>query len=403
MNRLLRSTVVLRIIALILACILWLTVNAPNSNATNANQDGIPERFSFPVHVQVSPDMVVTTQDAVNAIIQVKSSMWTVVSLSSQMTNVQLIADAQGLAPGKHTIPITAIGMPNIGSSSVSILPASLTVSIDKKTVTMKPVKILLQGKLLKGAKIGNISVDNSMVEVMGAVSSVSRVADVVGSVSVNGVHSLIFKTVSLKAVDMRGQPVANVTVIPGTVNVTIPVQTLIQRMSVLPQVVGQPAQGFAVSGVQLNGSSIELYGPLSTSLATKTITIPIDVTGMQASGEVRANVPPISGVDKVSPETLVAHVTIEPSITRLFTDLPVSVINLPSGMNAVIPTSSNVSVRVTGPQSVINRMSEQDVKVYVDGSQVNRGDKTAKIGVQLPDWVSAIQVSLESVPIEVS
>ncbi len=403
MNRLLRSTVVLRILALILACILWLTVNAPSGSTNGSNQEGIPEKFSFPIHVQVGPDMVVSSQSTTTAIIQVRSAVWTVVSLSSQMGNVHLIADAENLNPGQHTLPVLIMGMPNIGGNSVTVSPATLLVVLDKKVTAMKPVKILLHGRPVKSAYIGNISVDNPMVEVTGASSAVSRVTEVVGSVSVTGANSFLFRTVQLTAVDANGRPVGNVTVAPGIANVTIPVQMLIQKMSVLPQIVGQPGDGFAVSGVQLNVASVDLYGPLSTSLPLQTIMVPVDVTGMQASGTVSVHIPPLSGVNMVAPASVTAQVTIEPSSTSLFTDLPVQVINLPSGMTAVLPTSPKVSVRVVGPQSVVSMMSAQSITVYVDGSGLKQGDTIASIRVQLPNWVSASQVTMDKVPIQVS
>jgi YbbR domain-containing protein len=401
MDRLLRSSVALRIIALILACILWLAVNAPSGNANGSPTDGIAEKFTRTVQIEVSPDMVVKSQDMASATIQVRSTMWSVLSLSNQMANVQLVADAEGLNAGKHTIPVIAMGMPNVGNMVVTINPSMVNVVLEKKVTMMKPVKVLLQGHPVKGATVGTISVDNPSVQVSGAASNVAKVAEVVGTVSVSGASSSISKAVSLTAIDAKGQPVSDVNVSPGTASITVPVQTSIQSISLFPQIVGQPPEGLAVSGVQLSATSVKLYGSLSQSLPEK-LMVPIDVTGLQASGPVKVKIPLLPGADKVDPDTVTANVTIEPSEAKMFTDIPIQVLNLPSGMTVSL-TPSTVSVRVTGPKSVVDGMTEKDVVASIDGSGFKRGDNTGTISVQLPNWVNTTQLTAEKVTVQVS
>jgi YbbR domain-containing protein len=401
MDRLLRSTIALRIIALILACILWLTVNAPSSNANGTPTDGIAEKFSRTLRVEVSPDVVLKSEDVSSATIQVRSTMWSVLSLSSQMANVQLVADASGLGPGKHVIPVIAMGMPNVGNTVVTINPSTVTVVLEKKITAMKPVKVLLQGHPIKGASVGNISVDNPSVQVSGSSSAVAKVSEVVGTVSVNGASSSVSKTVTLTAVDAKEEPVTDVSVSPGTAAVTVPVQTSVQSISLFPQIVGRPPEGLAVSGVQLDATSVKLYGSLTNPLPDK-LMVQVDVSGLQASGPVKVKIPLLPGVDKVNPDSVTANITIEPGEAKMFSDLPVQVLNLPTGLTASL-TPSTVSVRVSGPKSVVDGMTEKDVIASVDGSGFKKGDNQGTISVQLPNWVDTTQLTVDQVTVQVS
>ncbi len=400
MDKLLRNSAALRIIALIMACLLWLSVNAPNGNA-NSSAGGIAEKFTRQVQVEVSQNTVATSQDISTATIQVRSTMQGVLSLSNQMANVQLVADAEALGPGKHTIPVMAVGMPNVGNTIVTISPSVITVVLEKKVSAMKPVKVLLQGHPIKGANVGTISVDNPTVQVSGSNSVVSKVAEVEGTVPVYGASSSVTKSIALTAVDKQGKPVTDVGVTPSTVNVTIPIQTSIQSVGVLPQIIGQPADGLAVSGVKLSVTSAKLYGVLNQPV--NNIMVPIDVNGMKSSGPVKVQIPLLPGIDKADPESVTAEVTIEPMESRMFTDLPIQVLNLPSGMKATFKSDSTVSVRVSGPKSIVDGMAEKDVIASVDGSSFKNGDNTGIIKIQLPNWVNATELSTNNVTVQVS
>lgn len=133
MDKLLRNNTVLRVVAVIIACILWLTVNAPNETVSNTGTGVEKIPFTLPVHIQLSSDMSVTSLDRDSATVNVGGDFSNVMGLPAKMLEVELVVHAEGLAPGKHTLQITALNIPT-EVSSYSISPASIRVFVQKRT-----------------------------------------------------------------------------------------------------------------------------------------------------------------------------------------------------------------------------------------------------------------------------
>lgn len=398
MDRFLRNSAVLRIIALVLSCMIWLGVNAPSNGGFGVNT-GVTERFAYPVHVNVAADMVVTQIDKPTVEVAVSGDTLLVTSLPAAMMSVVINADARGLGPGKHVLQLTAANMPPV---HYSIEPSSITVDIESKITAEKNVQVHLQGKPSTGFAAGTPVADTQTVQVTGVSQSVQNVVAVQANVSLQGATKALTQVVNLLPVDKQGKAVAGVELSPATVTVTVPIQPPQVTVNLLPQVQGSPATGFAIAGVDLSPSSVIVSGSPTVTSNLQSMNLPIDVTGFRATKVVHLKIPQPSGITQLEPSTVDATVKIEQSAAKSFTAIPIQVQNVPKDTQVKLTDVQAVDVTVVGPASVVNGMKETDIQVFVDASKLNSNSTTAPVQVALPDWVKASTLSNNTVAVQV-
>ncbi|WAH37431.1 CdaR family protein [Alicyclobacillus dauci] len=405
MDRFLRNNNVLRILALVLACIIWLAVHAPTdaSASTPQQQSGmtLTQDYQFAIHVESGDDVVVASMDQSTATVKVTAGYLRIPSLPADMLKVQLVANAQGLGPGTQTLNIAAVGMPN-DVKRYTIVPQTVTVVLEKKVHVQKPIDVQVKGTPAQGYSLGSFKLNTESVDVSGANSLVQSVAQVVGTLDVTGMKDSGTKIVNLTPVDVHGNPVQNVDLAPSTISVDVPIQTSEEKVKLQPEVTGSPAPGYAVSGVTLDNQDVSEAGLAQSDLPANGLNVPIDVTGLSQTKTLTVPVPLLQGMTKVTPDTVSATVTIEPSATVTLKQVPVSVQNQPKGKTVTLPDAPKVDVTLTGPQSVISKLSAKDIQAYVDASTLKPNQNQADVTIRVPKWVSVTDISQRTVAVQI-
>lgn len=402
MDRFLRNNNALRILALVIACILWLAVHAPQ-NGGASNSTGVTQTYPLPVHVEVGPGMVLTSAEP-TATVKVTTSLLHVASLPADMLKAELVANAQGLKTGSQTINVAAVNMPD-NVKSYAVDPPTVTVVLEKKVEEQRSVDLQIQGNPQSGYSLGDFQPGTQSVNVSGAKSAVKSVTHVVGNVDISGLNETTTKIISLEAVDSLGKPVSNVTIAPSSLSVTVPIVASTQQVALVPEITGSPAPGYAVSGIQLGIQQVAEVGLMQKDLPKSGLSVPIDVTNMSHTTSLTVQVPLLQGMTSVTPDSINVVVKIEPSATITLQQIPISVQNASSSLNVELKGAPKVNVTLSGPQSVIRKLSKNasQVHAYVDASQVESGSTTANITLRLPDFVNVVNMSQRTVPVVVN
>jgi YbbR domain-containing protein len=397
-DRLLRNNLVLRIIALVLSCIIWVTVTLQD-NVSGTNAIDSAEKFPRPVHVLVDPNLVVTSIDTPTAVISVQSDVVQTVSLSARMFNVTVQADARGLGPGRHLVPLTAVGMPPV---NYTIDPSAVTVVIDRKTIKTKGVSVRVEGNPQSGYAVGTPVTDLQTVQVSGVQSAVDQVDSVEALIEIEGAKQSVTQVVNLRPVDKNGRVVTGVDVNPETATVTVPIQSPRLVASVVPQIVGNPVAGYAVAGVEVSPSVVQAFGT-GTAASDRTIHVPVDVSGLRATRTMEVELPLRPGLTELVPGKVAVTVKIESAATKLFESVPIAVKNAPQNTRVEINGSKTVNVTVSGPKSIVDPLQPADISAYIDATNLQPGTSSVPVNVVLPNWVQATEVSLHSVQVTVT
>ncbi|WP_206830576.1 YbbR-like domain-containing protein [Alicyclobacillus fructus] len=397
MDRLLNNNVALRVIALVLACILWLAVHAEQGGSQQATA-GVTESFELPVRVEVSADEVLVSQvPTVTA--RVTTNLLRLPTLASDMMKAEIVANAQDLGPGTYTVHVAAVNMP-ASVRSYTISPATVTVTLEPRVTVERPIRLSVVGTPSQGYVLGKPQLGAGVVDISGAASSVQSVAEVAGVVDASGLSQTETRLVDLLPLDASGKAVPGVTVTPSSIAVTLPVTSASQTVKLTPAVTGSPAAGYAVASVRLSPGSAVEQGLPASQLPSEGLRVPIDVTGLAKSTTVSVPVPLLPGMTGVSPTAVTAVIDVEPSAVYTIPDVPVTISGA-TGVRLLSPRS--VSVAVTGAQSAV-RAVEKDpsaVQAFVDATGMSRGTASLPIQIHLPAGVSAVSVSARTASVE--
>lgn len=399
MDRFLQNNTVLRIIAVILSCIIWLTVNAPSSAPASSQNGTIQRQFSYQVQVQTAADMVATTVSNPMAIVTVNVDALTASSLSSQMQSVTVIANAKGLGSGPHTVSLEAANMP---AYNYTISPSAVSIVLEHKTQSQRDVKINVQGYPAGGYMAGTPTTNTPVVQIRGSKELVESVSSVVADISIQGSKQGVTKSVQLIALNSAGQPVTGAQITPAAVEVTVPIEAPQMNAVLVPQVVGSVAPGYAVGGLTVNPSSVTIFGAPNNLPNSQNISLPVNVTGMRQTTTLHTQIPLGTGVTRTVPASAAITVTIEPSASKFLTGVPIQVEHVPTGHQVNLSGPGTVDVTVSGPKSVIDALTASSVTAYVDASTLTSASTSAPINLLLPDWVQVNQLSLDKVPVVV-
>lgn len=396
MDKFLRSNLVLRIVALVFACFLWLAVSTPSGNAVTSSTNGVVEKvsFSFPIRVQISGNVVLSSTSAEQAKVEVGETFDNLIKLPVKMQEVELVANAAGMGPGTHVLHISAIGMP-ADVKAYGITPDTVIVKLAQRTVATRAIHVMTTGVPAGGYVVGTLSTLPQTVEVSGASQAVDSVDEVVASVAVNGTKSNVTQEATLTPVNSEGEVLSAVTVSPATVTVTVPILASTNHVSLLPAVTGTPAPGLALANVTLSPNSVDVTGGAKSTLA-QGLHVPIDVSGLRKSQNLNVTIPMLPGITEVLPNQVQADITLAPSAVKTLIHVPITWRNVPAGVTVALIAPQTVNLSVVGPASVVNALTSADVTAYVDASGIlhDSTSVTMPIVVILPQYVNVAQLS---------
>ncbi|MDD3539219.1 MAG: CdaR family protein [Atribacterota bacterium] len=196
-----------------------------------------------------------------------------------------------------------------------------------------------------------------------------------------------------------------NLEVRPETVLVSIQVREGYPEkvLPIKPRIIGKPAPGFYVSKIEANPSSIKVYGDYLKIVNLDFLeTIPIDVNGISKTLTVK--VPPIieEGIIFAEDQETLIEVQIqvaERDEEKIFQNIKIE----PREASPFIEIQlipDTVDIKVMGKYNNMVNLKIENIKVFVNLSDM--GQETAKVEVELPPGVELVQVIPEVVTISV-
>ncbi len=373
LRQVITTNVIWMLVSLALAFVVWMI-------AVSQSDPFETWRIStVPIHATPDAGLIITNASEVptNASVQVRAQR-SVHQLFS-IDDVNLVADLTGLGPGEHVVPLEAhFSRP---ASVVSVLPRQVTVDLEVEEAQLKPVSLNITAQPPLVYSVGTAEFDVLQVEVSGPESKVAQVTAVQVPVSLDGLRTTYEGDVRPIPVDADGNTVTGVTLDPQTVHVTIPVEARsdVREVRVQPNIVGELAEGYVLTAAfDYNPKTVVVKGPAGVlaNLPGTFFTAPITLSDKTSSFEVTVPVElPDSRLTVVTGRTVTVTVGIDTqTITRQFDHIPVEFIGSKTEL-AYHSATMEVTVLVTGPQPLLNQLSENDLSVLVDVSGLAAGD----------------------------
>ncbi|BEU87328.1 CdaR family protein [Selenomonas sp. TAMA-11512] len=256
MRQLIQRNLLAKVIALVVAIVLWLYV----MNEQNPTIEG---DFVVPIELTNVPDEYRMTQSVKSAKIYVRGARSNFVSASPN--SFKAIADLTGLESGSYDAALRAV-MPQ-GFELVSIEPATVHVELDQIISRNMPVEIVQTGMAGPDVTVAKIEQEYPYVKIEGPASLVNRVAAVVGYIALGGNKEDFSTLTSLNALDAEGRSVSGVEITPVSMQIKVQLARGLAKkvVTVHPVLDGVLPDGLTLGDVTVVPLKIEVAGSAET------------------------------------------------------------------------------------------------------------------------------------------
>jgi len=372
----------------LLALAIWVTA------VTAADPD---EVRVFPFHVPIEvigqdPGLVISTEypASVDVTLRAPHSVWERLNANAQ--SVRAILDLSGLSAGEHTLTLQ-IQVSERPVRIVSASPESITLTLEPLITRTLTVDLSLAGQPAIGYQTGEAHLEPRQIVIAGAQSKVQKVARARVIVSLDGIRESVEKNLPVELLDVSGQVVSGVSLSPQSVLVKLPIiqQGGYRDLAVKVVVRGQVAHGYRLDNISVFPPVITVYSSDPTLVnalpgVVETHALDLQNASDDITTRLELNLP--SGVSVVGERTVLVQVGISPIESSLtLSNKEVEIVGLPAGLLPLI-SPSTVDVIVSGPLPLLDTLTRQDVRVYVDVTGLSAGtyQLTPKVEVLISD-----------------
>lgn len=405
MDKWLRNSNVVKVVALAIGVLLWVVVRL------DVKTTGQP---TTPVlkNTTISNVMVKAAVDETRySIVSIEPKEVTVVLKGKESAirkitpaNLQIKVDATNQGAGAFYLPV---GPQEALPSGVTaeIAPEKVRVVIEEKQTKEVPVIINVVGTPAEGYRAGQPIVNPNRVYVTVPASLKDTVESARAEVNIEKANEAVSKKVKLAAYDKYGNPM-DAGISPPVVEVEVPITSPIKSMPLQIKWTGKPARGFAVSAVQQNVDQLAVYGPQTVLDRMEFYEgLEVDLTGLKEDKVFTLDIPLKNKAVKVEPSKVEIKVTVVPSVTRVLDDIPIKVSGQNDGMvtRFLEPENAVVSLRLEGAPGLLDKLKVQDIQAIVNVSNIPPGRVDLSLNVSLPPFIQIVEgptkVSVEVAP----
>jgi YbbR domain-containing protein len=388
------------ILALLLSFVVWIAAKLqadPFSDQTFSN---------VPISVVNQQDETVFVQppeDRVSITVRLPSSLVADTSAS----DLEAILDMATVPPGAPTILPVQVTSRNDLVRIQSWEPTQQTVQLERVATLALPVTVEVTGQVATGYQASPAAVNPELVAVTGPESLLAQVVSMGGTVDATGVRETIANQIIVRPLDAEGRLVAGLQWTPDRVDVRLDVRRRLgykPDVQVVPDLRGDPAEGYRLGSVSVEPSTVTLAGLPSVlnSLPAFVETWPISVTGatkdlLQLS---RMTVP--DGVAIVGFDYVTVTVEVLPIQSSRAMTVSVEVQGVRPGWMAQ-SSPGVVDVILEGPNTILAELTAQDVKVILNLLSYQLGVYHLEPQVLAPEDVTVVSVIPEAIEVVIA
>ena len=313
---------------------------------------------------------------------------WVEISIDFRSVNIESVRKADGITALRVDIS------PNLypGLEHFSIRPSYVEVLLDTVDRRVHNIEIDIVGEVPPGFELQPISLQNSIVTISGSRTDMRLVDRVSVTADLTGQHEDVERLSTINVYDVDGNIITdrlNLSVTETIINKRIwPIRTV----ETVGELLGVPANGFAVTGFDITPAYIEVVG--RGDIPDSVINISANIYGLEADTDI---VLPISnflpqGVQLRQNEVQEAVFTvyIEPIVT-MTVSIPRDNIRI-LGVSAVyhiLGTNAPFNIGISGPRSLVGQVTPNDISLELDLRTLAVGEHLVHLAVTVPEGLT--------------
>ncbi len=390
----LTSNLVLKIVSLIVAFLVWLTIMNVIDPTTSKKFVNIP--------VKVLNENVITSANQVYEIVDGETVSVTARGKRSMIEKLNS-SDFEATADMSDLSKVNAVsihvqmksGVDDNDDIELDWGNAVMKVKLEERVTQKFQVKVEHQGELKNNYVLGDIVATPNIVEVSCGQSKFKKIDHVGVLVTLDGEKSNFTKEYSPVLYDADGEILDNSNVTFSNDTISVVTQVLATKeVNVIVKTKGDPASGYRLTQTDFQPESIRVSGSDDALKKISEIDIPINITGVKKDVEQEIQISDYlpSDLSVVGDTTTISvRCEIEQTGHRSFvlTSTDIAVKNLPSNYTMEFQDeSTKYSVALTGKDSVLENLTINDLGAYVDLAGYSVGENTVEVKFNLPSSV---------------
>ena len=312
--------------------------------------------------------------------------------IAKQSVSNEVRVDLSKLKPGQHKIEIKY----NQGNSSIDyrVNPSVATVIIYPK---VSETKILTIDMLNKESLDDKLSIDKTTVAsdrvtIKGTETQIKQVAIVKALVDIKNLNIknegvTTVENVPIRAYDSTGN-IVDVELVPSKINVDVSVSSLSKEVPIRIIPEGELAFGLAISSIEQSDKTVTIYGTEEALADITSINVPIDVSDLKEGNQFKIELEKPVGVRSMSVNNITVKVQVSSSTDIDIPNVRINAINLNPAYNVQAKSENDfvVTVNVKGVESVINKITADDINAYIDLTGYTPGTYEVEVQVEGTD-----------------
>ncbi len=426
MDKFMDSPWFLRLTALVLALILFFSVQAEQEKKMrSASGETIDVIRDVPVEVFYDQQNLVVTgvPETIDVEIEGPQNIVQSTRLSKDFT---ALVDLTNLPLGEHYVMIQ---YENISDKlSVRSDPSRIKVKIEEMiTATFSVEAELNEQSIGEEHYVSTIDVNPKQVQVTGAKSIIESIEYVKVSIDAEkGVTKSFEQKARVRVLD-KDLNKLDVSIEPQEVSVQVEIEQFSKSLPLKMTQVGEAIPGVTIRSMTLDATSATVFGSKKDLERLNELFVEVDLSKVKNSGALKMPIRIPEGASRVNPETVQVNVQVDVDETiieletneeeeveveaevesnvesdkeqeesKKLSQLPVQIEGLAEHYEANFISPSTATLTITGQKSKLERLNNSNFKLYVDASSIHKvGQSRLPVQVQGPNdvkWALDVQ-----------
>jgi len=314
--------------------------------------------------------------------------------IAKQMPSPDIVVDLTSLGVGKHEVEIKY--NQSVGNLKYMINPSTVTVEIfEKKTDTATvSYDLLNQSSLDNKLIVESVVLDTDEVSISGAEYKLKQVAVVKALIDLNEIDATKggeykVENANLKAYNSLGE-VVDVEIVPSKMNAVVNIKSPYDEIPIKIVTKGEVVFGKAIKSIEQSDSKVTVYGSADAieELKAKGIEVEIDVSNLKENKTYKIDLPKPVGIKSMSVTSITVEVKLDTIADKNIENVTINLDNVEEGYiaNVLGENDEKLAVNVQGVDSVINKITSEDIYAYVDLKGKGPGTHTVDIYIKCDD-----------------
>jgi YbbR domain-containing protein len=418
MDKLMNTPWFIRVVALLLAVLLYISVSYDPETTPGGLGFSTPAKSDeeviedVPVELYYDRENLVVTgaPETVDVKLQgVKSLLLS--AKNNREFKVYIDLSDPEITLGRKQVPIKIRDISD--KLKATIEPTYANITIQEKVTKEFSVEPEFNRSLLEeGYLAEEPTVSPAKVKITGAKDIIDQISYVKATVELNGtVNDTVYRQAKVRALD-RELNKLDVSIEPEIVDVKVPIKIPSKSVAITPIQKGNPKDGYVIKSISISPNTLSLFGKKSVLDSIDTVEVPFDVNGLDQDTELNIPVSLPEGVKTASTPEVKVIIDIEkvdeagttlpdgegnentevPSedISRTFQNVKIRYVGLGKEFELAFlsPQLGTSNVTISGSSTDVNSIKVSDILLSLNVEGLEEGEHELPLILNVPNSV---------------